>query len=237
MIERAGFVAMTRCTAIQLKMLAKVAGAEMHDLDVARLIKARRTTHPRHLLEPGPDEGQFAEIIGAAGYAPDHGCRGPWRFVRFPRSARRALGEAFDLSLLARNAAAPDIDRARARQKAFNAPTLVAAVLKLSGGSDTAVTDLDRTISLGCAIQNMLLLATAQGFGSAITSGRAVQAKPLRSLLRLEGHESVACFLSFGTAAEPEPQRESSLCRALVTDLQDLERVLDADRQNRDGHD
>ena len=57
----------------------------------------------------------------------------------------------------------------------------------------------ERMVSAGCAIQNMLLMATALDFGSALTSGKVLTSGPLRTSLALGEDEqaarrSMACF-------------------------------------------
>jgi nitroreductase len=57
----------------------------------------------------------------------------------------------------------------------------------------------ERLISAGCAVQNMLLMATALGFGSALTSGKALKSTGLRRLFGLQDGEHALCFVSLGT--------------------------------------
>ena len=48
-------------------------------------------------------------------------------------------------------------------------------------------------------MQNVLLMATALGFGSALTSGKALQSAALRALLGLGPQEHALCCVSLGT--------------------------------------
>jgi nitroreductase len=45
----------------------------------------------------------------------------------------------------------------------------------------------------------MLLTATVLGFGSALTSGKALQSAGLRTLFALDPQEEPLCFISVGT--------------------------------------
>ncbi|RYF36307.1 MAG: nitroreductase, partial [Comamonadaceae bacterium] len=157
-------------------------------LFAAALIQSRRTVLPKRLLEPGPDARQLAQILEAAAAAPDHGELVPWRFIILPAQARPALAQAFEAALIERDATATAQQRQQAREKAFRAPLLMLAVVRL-GGDEGNVPATERFVSAGCAIQNMLLMATAQGFGSALTSGKALQSPPLRALFGLAAHE------------------------------------------------
>ncbi|HKB52638.1 MAG TPA: nitroreductase family protein, partial [Ramlibacter sp.] len=65
----------------------------------------------------------------------------------------------------------------------------------------------ERLISAGCAVQNMLLMATSLGFGSALTSGKALQSQGLRELFSLRAREQAVCFVSVGTPLGRKPRR------------------------------
>lgn len=172
------------------------------------LIHARRTTLPKRLAEPAPDEAQLRQIVAAAAAAPDHGELVPWRFVIVPAHARPALAEAFATALHERDAEASDQQLAQAREKAFRSPLLLLAVARI-GDEAGEVPAAERLVSAGCAIQNMLLMATALGFGSALTSGKAMGSRPLRALFALAPEEQALCFVSIGTIAshrKPRPR-------------------------------
>ena len=64
----------------------------------------------------------------------------------------------------------------------------------------------ERMVSLGCAIQNMLLTAHAMGFGSGLTSGQAMASPHMRALFALTGGEQPVCFVNIGTAGKRKPQ-------------------------------
>ena len=126
--------------------------------------------------------------------------------MAIPAGARAALADAFEGALAARDPAATPEQRLQAREKAFRAPLLLLAIARLDG-DDGHVPPTERLVSAGCALQNMLLMATALGFGSALTSGQALQSPQLRALFGLEVREQALCFLSVGTAAASRPRR------------------------------
>jgi nitroreductase len=173
----------------------------------AALIGHRQTILPKRLAAPGPDERELEMIFEAAAAAPDHGERVPWRFVLVPAAARARLAQVFADALIERDAAAAADQIERAREKAFRAPVLMLAVA-CSGEPGDEIPVTERLISLGCAIQNMLLMATALGFGSALTSGKALHARGLRALFALRDSEEAVCFLSLGTAVRRKPGRQ-----------------------------
>ncbi|MDF2466188.1 MAG: nitroreductase family protein [Ramlibacter sp.] len=175
-------------------------------LNAAALIAHRQTILPKRLDEPGPDESQLDQIFRAAAAAPDHNERLPWRFVLIPASQRERLAQVFAASLRERDPLATAEQTVQAREKAFRSPTLMLAVVD-SGPPDDEIPPPERYISAGGAIQNMLLMATAQGFGSALTSGKAMESKVLRELFALRDTEHAVCFVSIGTATRRKPAR------------------------------
>ncbi len=197
----------------------------------AELMQRRQTILPRRLLDPGPHEAELARILAAAATAPDHDRLVPWRFVAVPQPLRAALATAFEDALLERDPRADAGQREQAREKAFRAPVLLLAVARLRGdapadappdGEETRdVPDAERILSAGCAIQNMLLMATALGYGSALTSGKALGSASLRKLFRLGPDEQALCFVSFGTPDRRKPARERPAPAAYFSTLGD----------------
>jgi nitroreductase len=180
--------------------------ADLADL-AATLMRARQTILPKRLVAPGPDAAQREQILGAAASAPDHGQVLPWRFIEVPASVRGLLAEQFALALQQRDAAALPEQLAQAREKAFRAPALLLLVVDAALG-DVDIDFSERLLSAGCAVQNVLLMATALGFGSALTSGKALKAQGLRSLFALSDSDHALCFVSLGTALSRKPGRQ-----------------------------
>lgn len=167
---------------------------------------ARRNVAPKRLVEPGPNEEQLNLIFRAASNAPDHECIQPWRFIVVPHNKRANLANAFVQALKHRdpNASQEQIDAAH--EKAFRAPCLIMAVIS-DLPSEPHVPLNERLISLGCAIQNMLLMAETLAIGSGITSGKAMNSQSIRDLFYLTDHEEGVCFLNFGTVSSRKPAR------------------------------
>lgn len=170
------------------------------------LIQTRQTILPKRLGEPGPDAAQTQAILAAAAHAPDHHELLPWRFVIVPGTARARLGDAFAAALLGRDAQATPQQLEQARAKAFRAPLLLLAVVRLRD-TDDGIEPHERIASAGCALQNMLLMAHALGFGAALTSGKALGSAPLRRLFGLTEDEQALCFVNVGSVARARPVR------------------------------
>ncbi|MBY0411522.1 MAG: nitroreductase family protein [Burkholderiaceae bacterium] len=182
------------------------------------LIQSRQTILPKRLGSPGPTAAQLQDIVGAAAHAPDHGQLLPWRFVVVPDAARALLAEVFAQALYERDCAALPDQLEQAREKAYRSPVLMLAVV--DGACGDADIDLaERTVSAGCAIQNMLLMATALGYGSSLTSGKALKAQGLRRLFELADAEHALCFINIGTIVSRKPLRMRPAAHMLVSKL------------------
>lgn len=184
------------------------------------LIHTRQTILPKRLAEPGPDAAQLQAILGAAASAPDHHELLPWRFVLVPAGARDRLAEVFATALVERDASATPQQVAQAREKAYRSPLLLLAVVRLRD-DDAEIEPHERIVSAGCAVQNMLLMAHAQGFGGALTSGKALQSAPLRTLFGLKPDEQALCFVNIGTVVKARPVRLRPQAAQYVSTLPD----------------
>ena len=184
----------------------------------AALIHGRRTVLPARLGEPGPGPEQLQRILQAAAAAPDHHDLVPWRFVIVPQAARPRLAEAFVAALRERDPCATPEQLAKARDKAFRSPLLLLAVARLQD-DDPEIPPHQRLVSAGCALQNMLLMATALGFGSSLTSGKALAARTFRALFALGEDEEALCFVSVGTTVGPRRNRVRANVERYVSEL------------------
>lgn len=170
------------------------------------LMESRQTILPKRLDAPGPDADEWRTWLSSAASAPDHGQILPWRFVCVPQDQRSRLGDAFAQALLERDSSATSDQMSQARDKAMRAPVLLLLVVDDARG-DPGVHLFERILSAGCAVQNLLLMATAQGYGSALTSGKALKSTALRTLFGLTPDEHALCFISLGSVRQRRPAR------------------------------
>ena len=185
---------------------------------VSALIASRQTSSPKRLEAPAPSQSQLGEIFSSAAAAPDHGLLMPWRIVCIGEDQRAALAKAFVLALLERDTGATAEQLEAAREKAFRAPFL--ALVVFSPGPESAgIRAIEQVISMGCAIQNILLTAHAMGFGSGLSSGRAMTSEPIRKLFGLASSEEAACFIAIGTVVKSRAIRHRPDMQSFVSHL------------------
>jgi nitroreductase len=186
----------------------KLSEASRHDCVAMMLevLRERRTVLPKRLMSPGPSPQELQLLLEAASTAPDHAQIVPWRFISFPESSRPALGELFANALIERDPDASEEQMNQARAKADRAPLLLLLVVDEAKG-DCKVDLNERLISAGCAVQNVLSCATAMGFGSAVTSGKALKSDSFRKGLGLIHQTYAICFVSVGSFNCTQPNK------------------------------
>lgn len=168
------------------------------------LVCSRQSVAPRRLVSPGPSGDALAAIVAAAGSAPDHGALQPFRVIHVADASRDRLADVF---VAAKRQRQPDAAKAvldREREKALNAPTLLVACARLRADT-TAVPVAEQLISVGAAIQNMLLAAHALGFGAILLSGEKTRQPLVRDAFGLGSAELLVGFISIGSIAAASP--------------------------------
>ncbi|HOB93508.1 MAG TPA: nitroreductase family protein [Aquabacterium sp.] len=173
-------------------------GADLAGLVLA-LIGSRQSVMPKRLEAPGPDAAQLRQLVDAAACAPDHRGLRPWRLVRIGDDQRGRLADLFEACTRDRDPDASAEDIARSREKAHRAPVLLLAVLR-GEPPDDEVPLVERAITLGAALMNLLLAAHGLGFGAMLTSGRAVRNPRFARAFALAPGEQAVCFVSIGSA-------------------------------------
>jgi nitroreductase len=183
------------------------------------LIGSRQNVSPKRLVEPGPTAEQLHDLLSLAAAAPDHGILTPWRFIIVPADQRHRMAEVFALALIDRDPGATLEQIESAREKAHRAPLLMVAIACL-GSREPDTPPLERMVSMGAAIQNLLLGAHAMGFGAGLTSGQAMASMRLSELCGLAAGEMPVCCVNIGTVSKRKPgTRVRPLPSAFVSEL------------------
>jgi nitroreductase len=189
-----------------------------------RAILSRKSVSPKRLEEPGPSEAEIHLMMQAALAAPDHGNLRPWRAMLVPRSRRNQLAEVFKAAKLEESPSATEDDLDKAREKAFNAPTLLVILIEPVTGH-AKVTVEEQFIGLGAALQNLILTAHDLGYAAMITSGEKVRTRALQSSFCKTPGERVVAFISIGTFARRNLTRTSPEVIGHISDWNGLAEV------------
>ena len=150
------------------------------------------------LIEPAPDDGALELLLASAARAPDHGRLRPWRFIVIRGAARERLGRLMADQLLRAQPAVSAESLQRERQKALRAPLII--VVAAIKNDSAKIPAIEQILSAGAAAQNILLAATALGFGAMWKTGGAAYDPMVKVALGLEANDAIVGFLYLGTA-------------------------------------
>lgn len=169
------------------------------------LLLTRRSAKALTMVEPGPDAGELETILRAGARVPDHGKLAPWRFIIFRGEARAAFGaELAGLFASAEPRATEDQITFEAG-RFMRAPVVVAVISRVMPG--IKIPEWEQTLSVGAVCQNMLVAATALGFGAQWLTEWYAYSEEVNRVLGLGENERVAGYLYFGSESVPKDER------------------------------
>jgi nitroreductase len=178
----------------------------------------RRSVSANSLGPPGPNEAELTQILTAASRVPDHKKLVPWRFVLFQGAARDAFGTV--LAQVCR-AEEPDAGAFRLETEAkrfLRAPLVIAVISRVT--KTPAAPEWEQVLSAGAACQNLIVAATALGFGAQWITEWYAYSEAVRKALDLTDNERVAGFVYIGTPKEKPEERDRPALADIVTSWQ-----------------
>jgi nitroreductase len=167
------------------------------------------------LTEPAPSDDELETMLRAAAAAPDHGELRPWRFVVLRGGAKTAFGEVLAQAYLGRVEKAggkPEPAKLeKERTKLGRAPLVV--IVCAVHVHDDKIPWSDQVGAANAAAQNLLLAATALGYGSMWRTGDPVYDPFVKQAVGLTEHDEIVGFVYLGTPHEggEKPPKHPSL--------------------------
>lgn len=169
-----------------------------------RLLETRRSGRPRDMVAPGPDRHQLARILAIATRVPDHGKLAPWRFVSI--EDRDAFASLLHHAYRTEQREDPGRLETQALEDfARQAPLAMVAISEPRIGSSIHIED--QRWSMGAAIQNFQLAATAMGFVSGWLTGWATHSTTVREAFEVADEAKIAGFLFVGSPGKTLEER------------------------------
>jgi nitroreductase len=176
---------------------------------------SRRSVSANSLGEPGPTPLELKQILTAASRVPDHKKLVPWRFVLFQGEARAAFGRVLAEACRAEEDD-PGAFRLETEAKRFlRAPLVIGVISRVV--ENKAAPQWEQILSAGAACQNLLVAATALGFGTQWITEWYGYSERVRRGLKLADNERVAGFIYIGTAKEKPEERERPALADIVS--------------------
>jgi nitroreductase len=171
-----------------------------HFIMLEKLISSRRTIKPQQ-MNGGiiPDEKMNA-LLALADFAPTHGGTEPWRFIVY---GGKNVIEFCNMhaAMYLKYAAADRFEEGKYEKLLHmgdKASHIVVAVMKR--GSLPKIPDWEEKAATACAIQNVLLGATALGIATYWGSGGMAQHPAMKTLHDLKEEDFIMGILYFGYA-------------------------------------
>jgi nitroreductase len=170
-------------------------------VDALEAIFARRSVG--RLVDPAPSPDELDLLLSAACAAPDHGEARPWRFVVFTGDDRAAFGSVFEQAVRDDALATGTEPEQRLLDKApgrfLRAPMVVVVICRMQ---QRRVLPSEQRDAVAAATQNLLVAATALGYGSMWRTGEAASSPTVWRALDLHGDDVVVGFVYLGTVPD-----------------------------------
>ncbi len=165
----------------------------------------RRSPSKNHLSAPGPTPEELDELLRIAARVPDHRRVEPWRFIVFEGEARRDFGRKISVIY---DKAHPECEASDILEEAGRlerAPVVVAIISSPDTSHKTPV--WEQELSCGAVCYNLLLAASAAGWGAIWLSEWLAFDNQVDQLLGLGEKERVAGYIYLGTPEMDCPER------------------------------
>lgn len=169
------------------------------------LLLTRRSAKALTMVEPGPNEDELQTILTAGARVPDHGKLAPWRFIVFKGEARAAFGAELARIYAAVQPGATEDQIGFEANRLTRAPVVVAVVSRVTPG--IKIPEWEQVLSAGAVCQNMLVAATALGFGAQWLTEWYAFDPQVNALLGLQENEKVAGFIYLGSESVAKDER------------------------------
>lgn len=179
---------------------------DTHSPLLIETLLTRRSVKAKDLQEPGPSEGEIKTILQAAHRVPDHKKLGPWRFILFAGEERRRFGEHLaDRLQKSAESTSPQMIEFE-RQRFLQAPLVIAVVS--STVENEKAPEWEQVLSAGAACQNILLAATALGYGAQWLSEWYCYDKGIHKIMEIAPQENIAGFIYIGSYDKKPKERD-----------------------------
>ena len=174
--------------------------------EIIELIKNRRTIYPENYSERLVQKEIIEKLLSSAIWAPNHGKTQPWRFTVFQEKGRLELSDQL-ASAYKENFKGEDFNEIKFK-KLKNRPLQSTAIIGVCMERDKSerIPEIEEVEAVACAIQNLMLTATAYGIGSFWSSPKLLDSTQIRSYFKLGEKDRCLALVYLGYTKEPWPK-------------------------------
>jgi nitroreductase len=184
------------------------------------IIQTRRTVKPLLMNGKAIPEEQLSDILHLANWAPTHGLTEPWRFIVYGGARVQAFcqqhADLYRDHVAAEKFADEKYDKLL--HMGDQASHIVVAVMQR--GQLPAIPVLEEIAAASCAVQNMLLGATALGIASYWGSGGMAYHPAMKKLLELQEEDLVLGIIYLGYTDKQLTGRRNTPIQSKITLIQ-----------------
>ncbi|MBS4172892.1 nitroreductase [Bacillus sp. FJAT-49736] len=185
-------------------------------MELIDLIKSRRSIGAVEERDV-PDE-VIKELLTAATWAPNHKKTEPWKFRVVKGEGRNKLGEEMSRIMEAKTKGLSKEDAQKKIEKARKGPLRAPAIIIMAASPTGKVPEIEEIVATGCALQNLLLLATEKGLATIARTGEIAYATELNKYLQLDENDKIIALVyvgypkqDFSIKAERVPAEEKTV--------------------------
>ncbi|GAC1374598.1 MAG: nitroreductase [Aquirhabdus sp.] len=157
------------------------------------------------LSDPAPSDEELAFAIQAGLTAPDHHRLQPWRFLTVQGDARIKMGEVLHQALVARGETDEEMFR-KVRAQPLRAPLILVCVVHVQEHPKVPVQE--QILSTGAAVENILLMIKALGYGAMWRTGAITGSPVVKQAFGLAEQDIIVGFVYIGSLSREMPVRE-----------------------------
>lgn len=166
--------------------------------EIAECIQDRRSIKPMQMNgQQIPDE-QIQQLLELADWAPTHAFTEPWRFVVYSGEALQKFAQD-QAELYKTNAAPENFKEATYEKLRSNCETVShAIVVYMKRGTNPNIPALEEICATSCAVQNILLGASALGIAALWSTGGVTLWPALKNFFELGPEDQIIGQLFLG---------------------------------------
>jgi nitroreductase len=175
--------------------------------EISELIKDRRTIYPEQFSSRKIHKEQIELLLNNAIWAPTHGNTQPWKFTVFTENSKSDLSDFLAKMYLEKTPKELQDDKKLA--KFLTRPQLSSAVIAVSLKRDPThkISEIEEIEAVACAIQNILLSATAYGIGSFWSTPKFIYEQETNEFLSLSKEDKCLAIIHLGYPSIDWPQQ------------------------------
>jgi nitroreductase len=182
---------------------------------VLSFLRSRKSASAKAMGPPGPTPAQLTQILEIAVRVPDHGKLTPWRFILFEGEAREKFGDALRRRWSELHPDHGDESLAFHQGLFTRAPVVIAVVSRAA--PHPKIPEWEQKLSAALVCYNILLAATALGFGAQWQTDWPAYDSEMGKIIGLIPPERIAGFLYLGAPTVPYEDRPRPDPMALLT--------------------